>query len=85
MEKRKNQIEEYLKYIIHHKYLKINPLFHIFLCEELEPYKHELLKNKKMLDPKHFYEFLKSIKKNYLPKTINRMITPAKYLNFLIL
>jgi hypothetical protein len=76
LEKRKNQISDYLKYILNHKFLKNNPIFQIFLSEELEQYKNYFSKNKKTVDTKKIMEFLKSVKKNYLPKSINKILTP---------
>lgn len=75
LEKRKNQIAEYLKYILNHKFLKQNPIFQIFLSEELEKYKNYIIKNKKGIDTQKLIEFVKTVKKNYLPKSINIFFT----------
>jgi len=79
LEKRKAQIAEYLKYILNHKFLKHNPIFQIFLTEELENYKSYISSHKKGIDSRKIYEFLKTLKKNYLPKSINKILTPLKY------
>lgn len=76
LEKRKNQIGDYLKYILLHKFLKNNPIFQIFLSDELEEYKNYFSRNKKGIDTKKIIEFLKSVKKNYLPKSINKIFSP---------
>ena len=76
LENRKNQIAEYLKYILNHKFLKNNPIFQLFLTEELENYKNYLTKNKKGIDSKKLIDFLKTVKKNYLPKSIDKIFTP---------
>jgi len=78
LEKRKNQIGEYLKYILNHNFLKNNPIFQIFLTDELEKYKNYLIKNKNGFETKNLFEFLKTVKKNYLPKSINNIFSPLE-------
>jgi hypothetical protein len=44
IEKRKNQIEDYLNYIYKHNYLSLNPNFQIFISEDFEKIKNENIK-----------------------------------------
>lgn len=76
LEKRKYQIGEYLKYILNHKFLKYNQIFQIFLSEELQKYKNYISKNKKQIDTKILLEFFRKVKKNYFPKSFNKIFTP---------
>ncbi len=80
LEKRKNLIENYLQYIMNHKFLKNNSVFKIFLSEEMENYKSFLNKNKKENDTNTniLFNYLKTLKKNYLPQSINKIFKPLK-------
>ena len=78
LEKRKIQIENYLQSIMNHKFLKNNSVFKIFLSEEMENYKIFLSKNKKGIDANNLFRYLKSLEKNYLPKSINKILNPSK-------
>ena len=78
LEKRKNQIENYLHLIMNHKFLHNNSIFKIFLSDEMENYKNYLSRNKKGIDTNNLLKYLKTLKKNYLPKSINKILTPTK-------
>lgn len=78
LEKRKNQIENYLTFIMNHKFLKNNSVFKIFLTEEMDNYKNFLTQNKKGIDSNIILSYLKTLKKNYLPRSINKILNPSK-------
>jgi len=78
LEKRKKQIENYLQLIMNHKFLKNNSVFKIFISDEMENYKNFLNQNKKENDTNNLLRYLKTMKKNYLPKSISKIFKSSK-------